>query len=311
MTKYKFAKEIEDFLNVLKDAGGFGIEDMEPIEARNLDLIEQESPEVKGVVEIGADGPFGPIPMYDYTPIGAPENKALPAIIFYHGGGWVIGSRDGHDSLCRYLSNTTGCRVFSVGYRLAPEFKFPVPIDESFTALKFISDNSEELNIDKSKIVVAGDSAGGNIAAVMSLMARDKKDLNVSYQLLIYPATDASKERASYEENGKGFLLEKEGMRWFYKHYLANDKDRKDWRVSPILAPDLSNLPPSYIITVAADPLRDEGRDYVEALRKAGNEVEHIEYDDVIHAFFSWPLAMNCAKKAVDAAGKAIKKAVG
>ena len=104
MTKYKFAKEIEDFLNVLKDAGGFGIEDMEPIEARNLDLIEQESPEVKGVVEIGADGPFGPIPMYDYTPIGAPENKALPAIIFYHGGGWVIGSRDGHDSLCRYLS---------------------------------------------------------------------------------------------------------------------------------------------------------------------------------------------------------------
>ncbi len=145
----------------------------------------------------------------------------------------------------------------------------------------------------------------------MSLMAREEKDLNVSYQLLIYPATDASKERASYEENGKGFLLEKEGMRWFYKHYLTNDKDRKDWRVSPILAPDLSNLPPSYIITVAADPLRDEGRDYVEALREAGNEVEHIEYDDVIHAFFSWPLAMNCAKKAADAAGKAVKKAVG
>lgn len=311
MTKYKFAKEIEDFLNVLKDAGGFAIEDMEPIEARNLDLIEQECPEVKGVVEIGADGPFGPIPMYDYTPIGAPENKALPAIIYYHGGGWVIGSRDGNDSLCRYLSNATGCRVFSVEYRLAPEFKFPVPIDESFIALKFISDNSEELNIDKSKIVVAGDSAGGNIAAVMSLMAREEKDLNVSYQLLIYPATDASKERASYEENGKGFLLEKEGMRWFYKHYLTNDKDRKDWRVSPILAPDLSNLPPSYIITVAADPLRDEGRDYVEALREAGNEVEHIEYDDVIHAFFSWPLAMDCAKKAADAASKAVKKAVG
>ena len=311
MTKYKFAKEIEDFLNVLKDAGGFAIEDMEPIEARNLDLIEQECPEVKGVVEIGADGPFGPIPMYDYTPIGAPENKALPAIIYYHGGGWVIGSRDGNDSLCRYLSNATGCRVFSVEYRLAPEFKFPVPIDESFIALKFISDNSEELNIDKSKIVVAGDSAGGNIAAVMSLMAREEKDLNVSYQLLIYPATDASKERASYEENGKGFLLEKEGMRWFYKHYLTNDKDRKDWRVSPILAPDLSNLPPSYVITVAADPLRDEGRDYVEALREAGNEVEHIEYDDVIHAFFSWPLAMDCAKKAADAAGKAVKKAVG
>ncbi len=311
MTKYKFAKEIEDFLNVLKDAGGFAIENMEPIEARNLDLIEQECPEVKGVVEIGADGPFGPIPMYDYTPIGAPENKALPAIIYYHGGGWVIGSRDGNDSLCRYLSNATGCRVFSVEYRLAPEFKFPVPIDESFIALKFISDNSEELNIDKSKIVVAGDSAGGNIAAVMSLMAREEKDLNVSYQLLIYPATDASKERASYEENGKGFLLEKEGMRWFYKHYLANDKDRKDWRVSPILAPDLSNLPPSYVITVAADPLRDEGRDYVEALREAGNEVEHIEYDDVIHAFFSWPLAMDCAKKAADAAGKAVKKAVG
>ena len=311
MTKYKFAKEIEDFLNVLKDAGGFGIEDMEPIEARNLDLIEQECPEVKGVVEIGADGPFGPIPMYDYTPIGAPENKTLPAIIFYHGGGWVMGSRDGHDSLCRYLSNATECRVFSVEYRLAPEFKFPIPIDESFIALKFISDNSEELNIDKSKIVVAGDSAGGNIAAVMSLMAREEKDLNVSYQLLIYPATDASKERASYEENAKGFLLEKEGMRWFYKHYLANDKDRKDWRVSPILAPDLSNLPPSYVITVAADPLRDEGRDYVEALREAGNEVEHIEYDDVIHAFFSWPLAMNCAKKAADAASKAVKKAVG
>ena len=273
--------------------------------------MEMPTPEVELVVEIGADGPFGPIPIYNYTPLNAPKDKPLPTIVYFHGGGWVVGSRQGSDALCRYMANKSGYRVFSVEYRLAPEFKFPVPVEDCFSALDFINKNHDDLLVDKNKLVVAGDSAGANLATVVAIMARDKEDINLAYQLLVYPTTDASSHYPSYDENSKGYVLEKSSMDWFYDHYLPNDEARKDWRVSPILTEDLSNLPPSYIITVAADPLRDEGRAYAEKLKENGNEVEHIEYDDTVHAFFSWATIFKSSKEAVDLACENMKKVVG
>ena len=209
------------------------------------------------------------------------------------------------------MANKSGYRVFSVEYRLAPEFKFPVPVEDCFSALDFINKNHDDLLVDKNKLVVAGDSAGANLATVVAIMARDKKDINLAYQLLVYPTTDASSHYPSYDENSKGYVLEKSSMDWFYNQYLPNDEARKDWRVSPILTKDLSNLPPSYIITVAADPLRDEGRAYAEKLKENGNEVEHIEYDDTVHAFFSWATIFKSSKEAVDLACESMKKVVG
>ena len=144
----------------------------------------------------------------------------------------------------------------------------------------------------------------------MPIIARDDKDLNISYQVLIYPVTEGTKELDSYEENSEGYILSRDLMRWFYKHYLSNDEERKDWRVSPIKAKDLTNLPPSYILTVLSDPLRDEGRAYADALKKAGNEVEHIEYDNAVHGFISWPLEIKLTKKAIEHISKSIKKII-
>ena len=169
----------------------------------------------------------------------------------------------------------------------------------------FINKNHEDLLVDKNKLVVAGDSAGANLATVVAIMARDKKDINLAYQLLIYPSTDASSHYPSYEENSKGYLLSKSSMDWFYDHYLPNDESRKDWRVSPILTEDLSNLT-TFIYNYRSQriPLGDEGRAYAENLKENGNEVEHVEYDDTVHAFMSWATIFKNHKKAVDLACK-------
>ncbi|MED5437127.1 MAG: alpha/beta hydrolase [Pseudomonadota bacterium] len=312
MTKYKFDKQIKERLDLVNELG-IKYEEMSANEARQIPWTagsKDESPEVGSVVEIGADGPFGPIKMYHYLPKGASYEDKLPAIIYYHGGGWVIGSRNGHDILCRHLSNTSGCRVFSVEYRLAPDFKFPVPVEDSYAAIKFIKENHDHLNVDPEKLIVAGDSAGGNLAAVMSLMAREDNALDINYQILIYTVIEGSKEFKSYEENAEGYILTRNLMRWFYEHYLTNDKEREDWRVSPIQAKDLSNLPPAYIITVLSDPLRDEGREYAKALKEAGNSVEHIEYDNAVHGFISWPLEIKLTKKAIEDISKSIRKII-
>ena len=151
MVKYKFNNEVSKFLDDLKSLGGLQIETLTPIEARKMSLMEMPIPEVELVVEIGADGPFGPIPIYNYTPLNAPKDKPLPTIVYFHGGGWVVGSRQGSDALCRYMANKSGYRVFSVEYRLAPEFKFPVPVEDCFSALDFINKNHKDLLVDKNK----------------------------------------------------------------------------------------------------------------------------------------------------------------
>ena len=312
MTKYKLDTQVQERLNAVNELN-IKIEEMSPNEARQIPWTAgdgDEIPDVGCVVEIGADGPFGPIPMYHYLPKDAAYDDELPAIVYYHGGGWVVGSRNGHDILCRHLANTSGCRVFSVEYRLSPDFKFPVPLEDSYSALKFINDNCKELFVNSKKIIVAGDSAGANIAAVLSIMAREDNNLNIIYQILLYPVTDGSKNYKSWNENAEGYILSSNLMNWFYELYLTSEEERNDWRVSPILTEDLSNLPPSYIITVLSDILRDEGRDYASKLKEAGNNVQHIEYDNAVHGFMSWPLDIKITKKAIEDLSKSIKEIV-
>ncbi|KKK36885.1 esterase [Mesobacillus campisalis] len=232
------------------------------------------------------------IPVADDTEINiriyTPEGQGpFPMFVYYHGGGWVIGDLATADASCRMLANKTGRVVVSVDYRLAPEFKFPVPVDDSYAALQWVSEHAAELNGNASNIVVGGDSAGGNLAAVMCIKSRDEKGPAIAGQVLIYPVTDLSYDSGSYEEFKEGFGLDRDLMIWFGDYYIRNQDDAKHIHVAPLLAEDLSNLPPAYVLTAEADVLRDEGEAYAERLRQAGVRVETSREPGLIHGFFT------------------------
>jgi acetyl esterase len=238
----------------------------------------------------------GAIAVRAYRPV---LNEVLPALVFFHGGGWTIGDLDTHDVVCRQLAAGARCAVFSVDYRLAPEHPFPAAVEDCFSATRFVFEHAENLDIDASRIAVGGDSAGGNLAAVVALMARDAGGPTLAYQLLIYPATDQRCEFPSHERNGEGYLLTKEGIRYFRGGYLPNPKDRTDWRASPLLAPSHADLAPAFVLTAGYDPLVDEGRAYAERLAKAGVEVSYREYPDMVHGFVLFGGAVDAANAAV------------
>jgi acetyl esterase len=248
------------------------------------------------------------IPVRIYRPDNSREPK--PVLVWYHGGGWVIGSLDGADFGCRIMTNASGCVVISVDYRLAPEHKFPVAADDCYAVTKWVADNAAELNIDGSRIAVGGDSAGGNLAAVVALMARDGGGPDIKYQALIYPVTDFSFGTKSYTDNADGYLLTKDSMVWFWGHYLSNEGDGGSFKASPLRAADLSGLPPAIVITAEFDPLRDEGEAYAERLRRADVTVEAKRYDGQIHGFFANP-GIDDGQDAARAVGKAIAAALG
>ena len=225
--------------------------------------------------------------------------KTLPALVFFHGGGWTIGDLDTHDVVCRQLALGARCVVFSVDYRLAPEHPFPAAVEDCFFATKYVSNHSKELNIDPTRIAVGGDSAGGNLAAVVALMARGEGGPALVYQLLIYPATDQRCEFASHERNGEGYLLTRDGIRFFRGGYLPNPADRTDWRASPLLAASHAGLPPAFVLTAGYDPLVDEGRAYAERLAAAGVEVGYKEYSDMVHGFVLFGGVVDTANAAV------------
>jgi acetyl esterase len=226
-------------------------------------------------------------------------DETLPALLFFHGGGWTIGDLDTHDVVCRQLALGARCAVFSVDYRLAPEHPFPAAVEDCFSATRYVFSNAEKLNIDPKRIAVGGDSAGGNLAAVVALMARDHGGPALAYQLLIYPATDQRCEFPSHERNGAGYLLTKDGIRFFRSGYLPNAKDHIDWRASPLLAASHANLPPALVLTAAYDPLLDEGRAYAERLAAAGVEVAYREYPDMVHGFVLFGGVVDAANAAV------------
>ena len=252
-------------------------------------------------------GPAGDIPIRLYTPVAA--GGTCPALVYYHGGGWVIGDLDTHDALCRTLANEAGCKVIAVDYRLAPEHPFPAAFDDCLAAVKWVEKNASDIGIDPNRIAVAGDSAGGNIAAAVALQAKADKGPHIAFQLLIYPVTDAPRGTKSYKDFAEGHFLEADGMDWFWNHYVAG-ADAGDARHSPLRAASLAGLPPAYVVTAGFDVLRDEGKAYAEALKKAGVAVECVNYEGMIHGFFNLQGVLDVAREAVKAAAKALKEAL-
>lgn len=249
-------------------------------------------------------GPAGSLPVRLYKP---EENGILPLVVYFHGGGWVIGSIESHDATCRALAKASGCAVASVEYRLAPESAFPAAPEDCFAATEWLAANGPSLGVDSSRLAVAGDSAGGNLAAVVSLMARDRGGPKISHQTLIYPAVDFPGHYASYDENGEGYFLTTADMKWFAGHYLRDEPAAKEWMASPLLAEDHSNLPPATVVTAGFDPLRDEGAAYAKKLEEAGVEAKAIHYEGMIHGFASMVGAMDASRKVAGEMGERLR----
>ena len=262
---------------------------------------------VAEVVERRIVGPAGEIPLRVYTPMGDGPRSLL---MYFHGGGWVICDLDTHDALSRRLANTSGCVVVSVDYRLAPEHKFPVGLEDCYAATVWASENAAELGADDPRVSVAGDSAGANLATVVAMLARDRGGPPLAFQLLVYPVTDCRFDTASYHENADGYLLTREAMQWFWQHYLQDDAQADNPYVSPLRANDLSGLPPAHVITAEYDPLRDEGNAYADRLREAGVAVTLARYDGMIHDFFRRFAALDLGVRAVYEAAAAIRAAL-
>ncbi len=249
------------------------------------------------------------VPVRVYRPVpGGP----LPVIVFYHGGGWAQGSLDSHDSLCRILAKKTGALVMAVDYRLAPEHTYPAAVNDAYAALVWASENGKALNADTSRIAVAGDSAGGNLAAAVCLMARDRKGPAIRFQALIYPAVESAYLRtASYKMFAKGYMLTRKDVDKFIEMYLPDRKDRLDPYASPILALSHRDLPPALVVTAEFDVLRDEGEAYAAALNSSGVAARAVRYPGMIHGFVSADRLVPHAGQATDEIASAIRKAFG
>lgn len=248
------------------------------------------------------------IPIRIYTPKG---QAPFPALVFYHGGGWVVGSIESHDAVCRELANLADCMVISVEYRLAPEHKFPAAVEDSYESLEWVASHATELGIDPDRIAVGGDSAGGNLATVACLIAKERGGPRVVHQFLLYPSAGPAADYPSMIENAEGYLLTRDMMGWFQSHYLQSPEDRNNPYLSPILSDDLEGLPPATILTAQYDPLRDVGTAYAEKLKSHGVEVFHKNYDDLIHGFANFTSFVPEARLAVADGTEKLKQAFG
>ena len=261
------------------------------------------------IENITMPGPAGETKLRVYTPV-AGGATALPGLVYFHGGGWVIGDLDTHDALCRTLANESGARVIAVDYRLAPEHAFPAATDDAYAAVKWVEENAAHLGVDPNCIAVAGDSAGGNLATVVCLMAKQKGGPRIVYQLLIYPVTQWKAETGSMTSFAEGYFLEKQTMHWFFDQY-ATGADPNDWRLSPLAAPDVAGLPRAYVVTAGFDPLKDEGKAYADKLNHAGVAAVYMDYPGMVHGFFNMSGVVPTAREAITDAAKAVRQAFG
>ncbi|AGA29752.1 alpha/beta hydrolase [Singulisphaera acidiphila] len=243
-----------------------------------------------------------------YTPADK-RSGPRPALVYFHGGGWVVGSLDTVDAPCRQLANAAACTVISVAYRLAPEHKFPIPVEDCFLATRYVAEHAADFQIDPAKIAVGGDSAGGNLAAAVTMLARDRGGPSLAFQLLIYPATDAALDTPSHREFAKGFMLTRSEIQWFMRQYLVRPEEGEHPLVSILRAKSVRGLPPACVITAEFDPLRDEGEAYAARLRAASVPVESRRFDGMIHGFFQMAGIMDQGKTAIQYAAAALKAA--
>jgi acetyl esterase len=254
-------------------------------------------------------GPGSDIALRIYQPRELKTSEKLPVLMWFHGGGFVIGSLDTHDSVCRMLANQADCIVVSVDYRLAPEAKFPAAIEDCQAALKWVALHAVEFGGDANCIAVGGDSAGANLATVMAILARNAAHPKLVFQLLVYPCVAPEPETASHHKFKEGYVLSRNSITWFYRQYLRTGKDVNDFRFAPLMLDDLSGLPPSLIIVAGYDPLRDEGIEYAKKLIEAGNRVRLSNYEGMVHGFFLMGGAVDAAKRAVAESAAAMREA--
>jgi acetyl esterase len=259
--------------------------------AERCRIVKPAAPEAQVRLLMSSGG----VVLRSYRPAGAAKSDVLPALVYFHGGGWTIGDLDTHDTLCRQLAHGARCAVFSVEYRLAPESPFPAAVEDSIDATNFVLANHENLGIDPARVAVGGDSAGGNLAAVVAISFKEK----IIFQLLIYPATDQRLGGASVARNGEGYLLTRALMEKFRGNYLPRREDLLDWRASPLLAASLKGAAPALVLTAGFDPLQDEGREYAERLKREGVETEYRDYPDMIHGFIVMGGVLDAANEAV------------
>ena len=302
-------------LDLIDQRAAPAVHEQTPAEARESYrarrfFTQPDAQDVAEVRELSADGPHGAIAMRLYRPLPA-SNTALPVLVYFHGGGWVIGDLDTHDALCRALANGSGCAVVSVDYRMGPEHRFPAAVDDCLAATYWVRRHASRLNVDPERLAVGGDSAGGNLAAVVALAARNAGDLPVAFQLLIYPATVQRRVTRSGAVNGQGLLLTVDSMRYFHDHYIDDDRHDHDWRAAPLLCDDLSRLPRALVLTAGFDPLRDEGIEYAHRLTQAGNRATLVSFERQIHGFITMGKVIDEAEEAVAMCAAALKRALG
>jgi acetyl esterase len=272
-----------------------------PADARRMYLERRffSQPEPPAVAEVRALKSAAGVPLRLYRPAGSDASALLPVVVYFHGGGWTMGDLDTHDVLCRQLCNGAGVAVVSVDYRMGPEHRFPAAVDDCVEATRWVRLQSAALGIDPQRVAVGGDSAGGNLAAVVSLVLRDAGDAPLAFQLLIYPATDMRCTAASHTRNGQGYVLTADTVAYFRGHYMPDPAEWPDWRASPLLAADHSRLPPALVLTAGYDPLVDEGRAYADKLSAAGTTCQYVCFERQIHGFVPMSRLLDEARTAV------------
>jgi acetyl esterase len=306
--------QVKEVLDWIRQAGLPDYGDITPDVARSM--FEAGSPRKEPaagdpmrVEDREIPGPALPVPVRIYTPQAMAT--PLPVVLWLHGGGFVVGSLDSNDGFCRELARETGAIVVSVGYRLAPEHPHPAAVDDSFAALQWVAANAASFGGDATRLAVAGDSAGGNLAAVCAILARDAGGPKLARQILVYPATAGAPESESHTLFGDGYLLTRKSVLWFHEHHTGGEDHSQDFRFAPLVAPDLSGLAPALVIIAGYDPLRDEGMAYAHRLKEAGNPVDLLSFDGMVHGFMSLASYVEGGKIAIREVVKSLRAGFG
>lgn len=307
--------QVKTVIEQVAALGNPPLEQQTPAQARDIYMVrkalsDSKPKTVQSCTDKTIEGPHGPINLRHYRPNASQIDERLPTIMFFHGGGFVLGNLDSHDTVCRYLCAQSGCAVIAVDYRLAPEHRFPAAFEDCLAATHHVATNSDQWGVDVKKMALAGDSAGGQLAAVVAIALRDDPVVDLAFQLLIYPVTDPSMSHPSIRSNGTGFMLTENGLRYYFGHYFEGNEWQQDWRAMPLLQANLAGLPSGLVLTAGYDPLRDEGRAYADALSAAGVKTQYVCFERQIHGFITMGGMVDEANLALDLCSSAIKRAL-